>query len=184
MCDEAAGSLGLVCELMDRDLAAWLAGDRSARARANVLILAADGLAFLHSKGLVHRNIKPTNIFVDEYGHTAKIGDFGLTSVVGGREGWARSYAAPEVLLRDDVSTAASDAYSFGLVVYEVMAGVKAMPTAAERQGKERELPWVVKSDLQVPGDGWWAMELSRVLSPNPDDRPPVSDWVPVLDVI
>ena len=102
----------------------------------------------------------------------------------GGREGWTRSYAAPEVLLRDDVSTAASDAYSFGLVVYEVLAGVEAMPTAGERQGKEGDLPWEVNNELPVPRDGWWATQLRCALSPNPDDRPPVGDWVPVLEAI
>ena len=169
---------------MDHDLAGWLQVPRPLAQRATVLCSAAAGLAFLHSKGLVHRDIKPANIFVsDQCPLTAKIGDFGLTSVVGGREGWTRTYAAPEVLLRDDVSTAASDAYSFGLVVYEVLAGVEKMPTAAERLGKEVAFPWVVKDELPVP-EGWWAMELRRALAPQPSDRPSVSDWVPVLKAI
>ena len=183
--DEAAGTLGLVCELMDQDLAAWLRESRSVRGRACVLHTATDGLAYIHSRGLVHRDIKPANIFVDERGvyPNAKIGDFGLTSVVGGREGWTRSYAAPEVLVRDDVSTAASDAYSFGLVVYEVIVGVEVMPSAMEREGMEGAPPWMVKDGLPVP-EGWWAMVLRRVLSPHPDERPPVSDWDGVLRAI
>ena len=180
--DEAAGTLGLVCELMAQDLAAWLREPRRVNDRAQVLLTAADGLAYIHAKGLVHRDIKPANIFVR--GSSAKIGDFGLTSVVGGREGWTKAYAAPEVLGRDDVSTAASDAYSFGLVVYEVMAEVVAMPSALEREGKEAAPPWMVKGGLPVPNAGWWAMVLRRVLSPNPDERPPVGDWVALLRVM
>ena len=184
MYDEAAGTLGLVCELMDQDLAAWLTETRSVRNRVNVLRTAADGLAYIHSKGLVHRDIKPANIFVSGGNYpTAKIGDFGLTSVVGGREGWTRAFAAPEVLGRDDVSTAASDAYSFGLVVYEVLSRVEAMPSAMEREGKEGALPWMAKGGLPVP-EGWWAMVLRRVLSPHPDQRPPVPDWDGVLGAI
>ena len=181
--DEAAGTLGLVCELMDQDLAVWLRKSRPVTKRARVLRNAADGLAYIHAKGLVHRDIKPANIFVSGGFATAKIGDFGLTSVVGGREGWTRAYAAPEVLGRDDVSTAASDAYSFGLVLYEVLAGVEAMPSAIEREGKEGATPWVVKGGLSVP-EGWWAVVLRRVLSPRSNERPPVSDWNVVLYAI
>ena len=181
--DKGTGTLGLVCELMDQDLAAWLRESPPVEDRASVLSTSVDGLAFIHASGLVHRDVKPGNIFVDDQFSIAKIGDFGLTSVVGGREGWTRSYAAPEVLLKIDVSTAASDAYSFGLVVYEVLAGVKSMPTGEDRLFRTWELPWVLKDELPVPV-GWWAMELRRALSPHPGDRPPVSDWVPVLEVI
>ena len=181
--DKGTGTLGLVCELMDQDLAAWLRESPPVEDRASVLSTSVDGLAFIHASGLVHRDVKPGNIFVDDQFSIAKIGDFGLTSVVGGREGWTRSYAAPEVLLKIDVSTAASDAYSFGLVVYEVLAGVKSMPTAEERGRKEKELPWEVNAELPVPV-GWWATELGLALSPNPGDRPPVGDWKPVLKAI
>ena len=182
--DEAAGTLGLVCELMAQDLAGWLRESRPVVRRARVLRSAADGLAYIHSNGLVHRDIKSANIFVSGGNDpTAKIGDFGFTSVVGGWEGWTKAYAAPEVLGRDDVSTAASDAYSFGLVVYEVMTEVEAMPTAREREGNEGAPPWTVKGGHPEP-EGWWAMVLTRVLSLHPDERLPVSDWDEVLGAI
>ena len=180
--DEADGTLGLVCELMDQDLAAWLRESRSVRDRASVLRDAADGLAYIHARSRVHRDITPTNIYVR--GSAAKIGDFGLPSVVGGRKGWPRAYAAPEVLDRDDLSAAASDVYSFGLVVYEVLAGVGAMPSAMEREGKEGEPPWMVKDGLPVPREGWWAKVLRQALSPHPEERPPVGDWDAVLGAI
>ncbi len=44
----------------------------------------AEGLAHIHSLGIIHRDLKPENIFLDEYG-TAKIGDFGLATLVGKR---------------------------------------------------------------------------------------------------
>jgi hypothetical protein len=85
---------------------------------------------YAHSKGVVHRDIKPTNIMLDAEGN-AKIGDFGVALIdradveetqVIGRLGSPR-YMAPEQLSAGEVDNQ-SDIYSLGVVIYELLTGV------------------------------------------------------------
>ena len=85
------------------------------------------GLAYAHSKGLVHGDIKPGNIFIQE-DHCPKIIDFGLACRVGtGAEGVCGTprYAAPEQLSGEPL-TVRSDIYSLGLLAYRIATGHEA----------------------------------------------------------
>jgi serine/threonine protein kinase len=88
----------------------------------------ASGLDSLHGAGLVHRDVKPSNILIDEAGD-ALLTDFGLAKgrayTVLTRPGQALGtldYMAPEVV-RGEPATPASDIYSLGCVVYEYVTG-------------------------------------------------------------
>jgi len=91
---------------------------------------AADGLAYAHARGFVHRDVKPANLLFGEDG-TLQVADFGLaralaeaawTEPVGATVGTAR-YAAPEQALGRPVDGAA-DVYALALVLYEAVTGV------------------------------------------------------------
>ena len=91
----------------------------------------ASALGHLHSKEIVHCDLKPDNLLISEDGHI-KLGDFGLSKIAfeGGfkathdnkAEG-TPEYLAPEVLSKGMVSPAA-DWWSFGAILYEMAEGV------------------------------------------------------------
>lgn len=91
----------------------------------------ADGLAFAHSREIIHRDVKPSNIMVAETdeGLVAKIMDFGIArmpassvkTLTGMILGSPR-YMSPEQVIGTDL-TAATDVFSLGVVLYEMLTG-------------------------------------------------------------
>lgn len=95
-----------------------------------------DALVVAHAAGVIHRDIKPQNLIIDEQG-ALKVLDFGI-AVVQGTNGQLTeaglvvgtpAYMAPEQLL-DEPLTAAVDLYAVGVVMYEALCG--ALPYDAQ----------------------------------------------------
>jgi tRNA A-37 threonylcarbamoyl transferase component Bud32 len=89
------------------------------------------GLAAAHDEGVLHRDLKPGNVMIDERG-VVRITDFGLaTTAVSVRGATAREgtplYMSPEQLAGAEVTTQ-SDMYALGLVLFEVFTGRHAFP--------------------------------------------------------
>ena len=120
----------MAMELLEgRELRDLLAESRLDLAFAvDVVAQVAEGLAFAHARGVVHRDIKPGNIMIVE-GRRAKIMDFGIARVrasdVKTQTGimlGSPKYMSPEQIL-GGATDHRSDIFSLGVVLYEVLAG-------------------------------------------------------------
>ena len=88
----------------------------------------AAGLAHAHTRGVVHRDLKPGNVLFDPGGRS-KIADFGIARVQGvdtltedGTVLGTAAYISPEQV-RGEPVTPASDVYAFGVILYRLLAG-------------------------------------------------------------
>ena len=103
-----------------------------------LLAAAADALAYIHRRGIVHRDVKSDNLFLPEPG-VVKLTDFGLARASDAKTLTGRvallgtlAYMPPE-LLQGQAVDARSDLYSLGVVAYEALTG--SLPFAADGEG-------------------------------------------------
>jgi serine/threonine protein kinase len=110
----------------------------------NLLGQVCDALGYAHSKGIIHGDIKPSNIVVDGDG-TVKLLDFGLARLMEQEQSdmeaeWVPmgtpEYAAPELYERGTVADPRTDIYALGVVFYEMLMrtvpqGTFALPSSS-----------------------------------------------------
>lgn len=124
-----AGQLYLVTELMQfgsvKDVMLKKGRNLSWKVRTKLLHDAAMGMQYLHSKKLIHRDLKPQNLLVNNK-WVCKVADFGVSTIKTTTRTMTAIgtpvYMAPEVLNNERYSETA-DVYSFGIVVAEVYTG-------------------------------------------------------------
>lgn len=136
------------------------------RAIAELLATLADAVQFAHERGVLHRDLKPGNVLFDEAGR-AYVSDFGLAKLVGAESDLTRSieflgtphYVAPEVAARSAKdATTASDIYSLGAILYELLAGrppfeAEGVPALLKKIAEEEPRPFTIY-DLRMTKEG------------------------------
>jgi serine/threonine protein kinase len=133
-------------------------------------------LAVAHRAGIIHGDVKPGNILVDEEGHV-KLGDFGVaryaTQVSGsGRVVGTPAYLAPEQILGEKQDQR-SDIFALGIVLYEMVTGVRpfdgtSLPAVCAQILECNPVP-VSKCNPAVPAE--LDRIVARCLAKNPRDR-------------
>ena len=86
------------------------------------------GLAYLHSKGICHRDIQPSNILCDPKSNLIKICDFGTAKILNSQEQnninvCSRYYRAPELIFENYNYSTKIDIWSVGCVIAEMLIG-------------------------------------------------------------
>jgi len=178
-------------------------GRLSVRKAIDYGVQIAHGLAAAHEMGIIHRDLKPENLFVTKYGRV-KILDFGLAKLTRRRPGSENSsptftdeteagtvmgtvgYMSPEQV-RGQQADHRTDIFSFGAILYEMLAGKRAFQkaTAADTQSAilTEDPPEVSKSVPDVSP----AMQrvVHRCLEKNPEQRfQSASDLAFALDAL
>ncbi|GAA2920176.1 serine/threonine-protein kinase [Streptomyces argenteolus] len=150
---------------------------------------AAAGLAAAHRQGIVHRDIKPGNLMLDADG-SVKIGDFGIAQFVddpstalttAGHIVGTSLYLAPERAL-GRTADSASDMYSLGCVVYQLLVGQPPFrsDTATATLYQHVDTPPVPVRQRGADVSPAFDSYLMGLLAKKPEDRPSaqqVSDW-------
>ena len=136
---------------------------------------AAAGLDYAHSREVVHRDVKPANLLLDESGRLG-VGDFGIARLAdessltqAGTVLGTAAYLSPEQATGEG-ATAASDRYSLGCVAFELLTGRR--PFTGEHAAAQARQH--VESPMPDTGLGPHVDEvMGRALAKDPDERYP-----------
>lgn len=189
---EEAGRIGLVMELMPRgSLYDILHSSTSLswRQRVRIALDIALGLRYLHSKNILHRDLKSMNVLVDEH-LRAKIADFGQSKVksqtastmtVKSAVG-TRRWRAPELFKRDSVANPSTDVYSLGMVLWEIAS--RKIPFG-DAESEDTAIDWIKSGEkerfpVDCPKD--FVAIATQCWSTSPAQRPPVEAVVAALE--
>lgn len=142
-----------------------------------------EALDFVHARGIVHRDVKPANVLLDQDG-LAYLADFGIArgteqptlTTVGQILGTA-AFLSPEQVSGQPVTTAA-DIYALGLVMLEALTGRREYPgTTIETALARLSRPAVIDAELPA----MWRELLADMTAMDPRDRPTAARVATVL---
>ncbi|KAF9778163.1 kinase-like domain-containing protein [Thelephora terrestris] len=197
------GQFAMVSEWMTNgNIKEFIAARRDAN-RFELLAGAARGLEHLHSRGMIHGDLKGANIVIDRTGH-ACLADFGLLTIASDAtnitsansfpKGGSYQWMGPELFdpekfnLKDRRPTKSSDRYAFGMVIYEVLSGKipfllchRYAVAAKVLEGGRPARPEGVEGSLFT--DVIWSI-LESCWKASPDDRPKVKAVLHCLEEV
>ena len=140
---------------------------------------ALEALDYAHRQGVIHRDVKPSNLMLDGAGDI-KVTDFGIAVAMGvrrmtttGRAVGTPHYMSPEQILRPQSVDARTDIYSMGVVMHKMLAG--RVPFDADTdftlQRLHIEAPPPPLRTLNPAVPEWLESVVLRCLAKSPDDR-------------
>jgi len=145
-----------------------------------------DALAHAHEQGVVHRDVKPSNVLIPRSGRSTrtpcKLTDFGVARIIDsdsltltGDVIGTLNYMAPEQSAGLEAGEEA-DLYSLALVLYEALTGVNPLRGSSAARGSRRllQLPPLRRQRRDLPGP--MAQAIDRALRPRIDERGTLAD--------
>ena len=134
-----------------------------------------DTLAYAHRRGVLHGDLKPSNVMLSEDG--LRLFDFGLGQAEEGtlpglphlsRErfnAWTPGYAAPELLEGQPLS-ASADVYGVACVIYELASGKHPFRRLPSTQARDEHLERELRAPANLPQHGWQALRTALSFKP------------------
>jgi serine/threonine protein kinase len=156
---EEEGQFFLVMEYVDGQDLSHVIKSRGKMAQSEAVSIFRDilqGLGFAHDQGIVHRDMKPSNVLIDKSGR-ARIMDFGIAILKGATEKRLTAvgtpigspwYMSPEQIERPQEIDQRTDIYALGIVLYEMLTG-----------------------DVPFDGDTAFTVHYKQINSPPPNPR-------------
>lgn len=147
-----------------------------------------EALAYSHSRGVIHGDLKPSNVILAEDG--LRLFDYGLGQPLEGVlnnlprlsrnrfKAWTTRYAAPELLDGDEPSEA-SDIYALGCLLFELASGKHPFRRLSAKQAKAMALEKELRCSPKLPTHVWHS--LLRALAFDVDER--TSSVTQLLDI-
>jgi hypothetical protein len=157
-----------------------------------------DGLQAVHAARIVHRDVKPTNVLVDQDGAIFLV-DFGIAKfaedAAAGGHGWdgsltgrGRVLGTPEYLAPEQFhghpATAASDLWSLGVTLYYAMQGHTPFTRASGRPAQDLRSAILYDDPPPPAGRGALTALVLRLLAKDPVKRPSAAETARVLEAI
>jgi serine/threonine-protein kinase len=174
---QVGGQYALIMDLVNgQDLRRRLRADGPLPPAVAVDVVAqvADALAYVHSRGIVHADVKPGNILVPVDGSPVRLADFGVARRIAETDPSRATHATPEYIAPEVIGGTpprpSTDVYALGIVLYELVCGRSPYRGGAASEVLYRHISCVPVPPAGFPEAVWSA--VVECLAVDPADRP------------
>ncbi|MBI2974712.1 MAG: serine/threonine protein kinase, partial [Deltaproteobacteria bacterium] len=162
----------IVTELVDGLPLQKAFSDRDADFCEAIIVQILRALAYIHSRGVFHFDIKPPNVVVKDNNHAVLI-DFGIAALQPAEKAiGSLSFMAPEMIMHQ-MPDGRADLYSVGVLFYSILTGGNPFISMSFEEAKEKHLKLNVPPPSKVRPNipSYFDIIIGKLLSKNPADR-------------